>query len=395
VDPTVRPYESQLATVDRFLARLFEVARRRRAVIAVSSDHGSSLGDHGEETYGYFIYSATTHVPLVIAVPRLAGGRRIAPVVRTVDIPATVLDLVGLAPLGEDGRSLVPLMVGRGQDGPGSALLENIGIRSKYGMAPLFGVRAGPHLYVAAAHSELYDSEQDRGEVDELSGRLPRVAERLRADLARSNPGAVAPSELPDPRDRLDLYNRYRAAESMESRGERARAIDVYRSILSEQESFVFARRHLSEALLRENRMAEAEVELRYLVERRRATDTTFLNLALTRFRAKRPDEALAVIRAGLEPFPGSAALHHRAGRLLLQLQRPAEALTELDEADRLEPRFLDAQLGRAEALEALGRATEAKEAYQGVLRLGPESEEATAAHRGLERAASPRGRTR
>src|SRR5262249_37518396 len=34
------------------------------------SDHGESLGDHGENTHGYFIYQSTLHVPLIIHWPQ-------------------------------------------------------------------------------------------------------------------------------------------------------------------------------------------------------------------------------------------------------------------------------------------------------------------------------------
>ena len=51
--------------IGRFAAqKIFE-----DAVIVLTSDHGESLGDHGEETHGYFIYQSTLWVPLIIQWP--------------------------------------------------------------------------------------------------------------------------------------------------------------------------------------------------------------------------------------------------------------------------------------------------------------------------------------
>ena len=37
--------------------------------MVVTADHGESLGDHGEAAHAYFIYGATTHVPLIVRTP--------------------------------------------------------------------------------------------------------------------------------------------------------------------------------------------------------------------------------------------------------------------------------------------------------------------------------------
>jgi len=111
-----RPYDGEVTAVDGHMGRLVTGVRRRfpQTLVAALADHGESLGDHGEDTFGYFLYSATTRVPFLLSMPgRLPSGRRVAPVVRTADLAPTLLDLVGLpAPPALDGASLVPLPVG-------------------------------------------------------------------------------------------------------------------------------------------------------------------------------------------------------------------------------------------------------------------------------------------
>jgi arylsulfatase A-like enzyme len=66
-------YDQELAYVDDSLGKFFEFLARsgldRRALLVLFSDHGESLGDHGENTHGYFIYRSTLHVPLIFHWP--------------------------------------------------------------------------------------------------------------------------------------------------------------------------------------------------------------------------------------------------------------------------------------------------------------------------------------
>jgi len=72
-------YDQELAYVDDSLGSFFEFLARsgldRRALVVLFSDHGESLGDHGENTHGYFIYDSTLHVPLIVHWPDTAETR--------------------------------------------------------------------------------------------------------------------------------------------------------------------------------------------------------------------------------------------------------------------------------------------------------------------------------
>jgi arylsulfatase A-like enzyme len=380
-----RAYDAEMASVDEQMGRLIAGARSRRpqTLVVALADHGESLGEHGEDTFGYFLYSATTRVPLLVSMPgQVPSGVRVTPVVRTVDLAATLLDLVGLPPLpATDGVSLVPLMVGRATEGPGSAAIENLSLRNKYGLAPLFALRSGPYLYVKAPRPELYDTAQDPAERDDASARLTQVAARLASELAARVPDSAAGTGgRRDPKDALDLYNRYQLALDTEGRHEFEQAVAAHRSILSEEPGFLYSRRKLTELLIRAGRMQESEVELKDLIAKKEAVDGTYLNIALLRYRAKKPDEALEWLAKGEAAFPRSAALRHRRGRLLLETKQHAEAEKELREALSLEPRMLDAYVALGQALDAQGRNEEARAVLQEVRRVAPESPEAAEA---------------
>lgn len=383
-----RPYDGEIAALDRAVGRLRAkvTAARPETIVAVVADHGDALGDHGEEGFGYFLYSATTRVPFLLALPGAAPrGVAVPAVVRTIDLLPTLLDLCGLRVPRLDGSSLRPLVEGRTQDSPGPARIENLDLRRGFGLAPLQAVRQGTHLYVRAPRPELYDVARDPGEKEDViaqQSQPARALEDLIEDAGSSNDkGAAA-----DPKDFLDLLRRYRAAQQIDAKGDGAHAAIVFRSILSEAPDFTLARISLSEALIHAERFDEAQGVLDEIMKRGEANDGTYLNMALAYHRSGRSEEALDWLRKGQKAFPRSAALRHRTGRLLLQLKKPEEAVAELEESLRLDPQFLDARLALGLAEEARGRVEPARAALQEVQRTSPASLEAKEAGEALSR---------
>ena len=113
------PYHGELAHVDRQLGRLFDAlgstGLTEKTLVVLTSDHGESLGEHGENTHSAFVYESTMRIPLVFSgPPELSSGQRVAAPVRSIDIAPTILDWLGLSPLEQaDGTSLLPLLRGQ------------------------------------------------------------------------------------------------------------------------------------------------------------------------------------------------------------------------------------------------------------------------------------------
>src|SRR5438309_2658193 len=110
------PYDGEIAYADSALGKLFAYLRQRGlydgALVAVMSDHGESLGAHGEAMHGIFLYDETIHVPLLFKLPSaLLAGRRVSTRVRLIDVAPTLLSMLSLPlPPTFQGESLVPLM---------------------------------------------------------------------------------------------------------------------------------------------------------------------------------------------------------------------------------------------------------------------------------------------
>ena len=68
------------------------------SLIVALSDHGESLGEHGEDEHGFFVYNATVQVPLIVKPPAgsgIAAGRHSEPV-ETTAVSPTLLQLAGV-----------------------------------------------------------------------------------------------------------------------------------------------------------------------------------------------------------------------------------------------------------------------------------------------------------
>ena len=76
--------------------------------MALTSDHGEELFDHGSFEHGHALWQELLHVPLAFWGPGVRPGREATPV-SLVDLAPTLLEAVGLPPLpGTDGISLWP-----------------------------------------------------------------------------------------------------------------------------------------------------------------------------------------------------------------------------------------------------------------------------------------------
>ena len=115
------PYHGDVSAADAalqpLLAPILAAGRAGRTLVVLTSDHGESLGEHGEATHGVFAYEAALRVPLIIYQPRLVPVAVIDTPAQHIDLLPTILDAVALeSPSGLPGRSLLPAMTGSARD---------------------------------------------------------------------------------------------------------------------------------------------------------------------------------------------------------------------------------------------------------------------------------------
>ena len=94
-------YDDCISYLDRRLGILLDELTRRGVLddtlVIVAADHGEHLGDHFLFFHGCSLYRQLVQVPLVIVDPKGAAGRVVGEPVSLRDLPATIVDLLGLA----------------------------------------------------------------------------------------------------------------------------------------------------------------------------------------------------------------------------------------------------------------------------------------------------------
>ena len=109
-----------------FLERLGALGLADDTLIVVTSDHGEEFEDHGSWGHGHSVYQELLHVPLMFRLPkRLEGGTKVGDAVSTLDICATVTELLGVPAMEHnEGHALVGLMLGEAPAQPSVAFSD-------------------------------------------------------------------------------------------------------------------------------------------------------------------------------------------------------------------------------------------------------------------------------
>ncbi|HUY35693.1 MAG TPA: sulfatase [Pirellulales bacterium] len=174
-------YLNSIRGIDEKIAWLLGELDRRQmldsTLVAITADHGASLGQHGQWTHAFAVYEQTIHVPLVLLHRSLGQlPRRSAVIGEHVDIGPTLLDVLGIpAPEEWQGRSL---------------FRPNASSRAYFMCVAnelTLGLRDGPykyHYYVDTQREELFDVETDFEELDNLADKQPERCLEYRRRVA-------------------------------------------------------------------------------------------------------------------------------------------------------------------------------------------------------------------
>jgi arylsulfatase A-like enzyme len=395
-------YNSAITSCDAAVGKLIIALQQRKiyenTAVIVVADHGESLGAHGEDTHGIFLYDETIHVPLLVKLPegrpatKLAATRvaatRVAAKVRLVDISPTLLEIAAIpVPSQMLGQSL--LRVARAS---GSASDQPVYSRTDlplrgFGWSPLESWRAGKYLYIRAPKPELYDLVADPGAAHNLaqtskatldtmaaqldnfdrhfSGEAGKSAELSSSEmqklaslgyvgLQKSSASAAAVGGI-DPKDKIATANKVlglvwgRAPSPAQA--ERTGAPGKPGVGLTGWSSSSVSQQKLALVIAALEPIVSADPNL-YLAQ-------YALGVALTQ--KAQYAEAVKHLHKAIELQPDSAWAHYEIGASLLKTGDFKTAIVHLEIATGRLPGFSPAYTALADAYEHAGRAEDAK----------------------------------
>lgn len=365
------PYDGEVAASDLALGPLLQPILaegvRGRTLVVLTSDHGESLGEHGEATHGIFAYEASLRVPLILYHPASWKPAATSDPARHVDILPTILDALGIAaPIDLPGRVLLPPVERRTTADP-SYFEAMTGTLSR-GWAPLRGFVRDEVKFIDLPVPELYDLQADpretRNRARAESGRI----ESWRTDVERLGAGdpATPASESRDTRERLRSLG-YLAGGGVRPRGRRYTEADDPKHLIALDTL-------LQEVVGRylDGDLAGALNRCRDLVRRRPAMPVSLLYLAHL-------ERESGHIEKGIEALSRAAALNGNdpetlalLGAYLTEAGRPRAAVERLEPLATGEPPEIDVLVSYALALARIGRFDAAFAALDRAQRVDP-----------------------
>lgn len=382
-----KPYDAEIAFADAELGRLIDYLGARdlldRTVIVVMGDHGESLGDHGEQSHGFFIYESVIRVPLIIRAPYSGmQGRRVADPVRSADVMPTALDLLGLpVPATVEGQSFVPLMTGAATELGLETYTEATYPLHHFGWSDLRALRSGRFKLIAAPRPELYDLQNDPDEAsnlfterrtlgDQMLARLQALERAMKSEGVKAEPALeVDPdarerlaalgyvgtfvattatadrANLADPKDKVRLFNLMTNARELSKGDDRfERIVGMLTQVTKEDPHVIDAWFMLGNEHVKANRPAEAIEFFKKALALKPDYDLAVVNMANAYRRLGRDDEALVGYRRFLDLDPRNPQVRYQVAQILIEREQYDEARNELRQALELEPRLAAAR---------------------------------------------------
>jgi arylsulfatase A-like enzyme len=202
-------YDGEVSYLDHKIGELIEFLKRNHTydntLIIVTADHGEHFGEHDLYSHVASLYEPILHIPLIIKYPEWIHKRaRISELAQLIDIYPTVIEALDLDPRflkGVQGTSLfetnktakyhdyiiaewegrIPdFVMKRMKNSDGDSIVDKF-------REPMSMIREGRYKYIlnSKGREELYDLDNDKREVNNISEKKNEIRKRLREKLTQ------------------------------------------------------------------------------------------------------------------------------------------------------------------------------------------------------------------
>lgn len=373
------PYDGEIAYADHELGRVITWLKHNqlydRTLVVFLSDHGESLGEHGEQEHGFFVYNSTVHIPMIVKPPAGSDFRqgRVSGPVETTAIAPTLLRVAGIHDEIEKQLKSSALL-GTNARTAEEAYSETFYPFSSFGWSPLHALETSRYQYIDAPEPELYDLASDPAEKNNLAQQQPATVavlkEKLRTllqehpftpaqnDNSELSPDAIEKlralgyvayrspvsaqalaAGLPDPKERLREFNSILQAEDALHRGD----LDAGKSLLLQVQkkdlSIYVVPFSLGEAAMDQHEWDEASSEFKKCLELNPHFDQAMLGLARALGFQGKSEDAMHWTRKAIQYNPQSYLAWYQLGLLETRTDKRA-AISDYDKAVSIQGNF-------------------------------------------------------
>ncbi len=182
--------------IGQILAAVEKLGLGKDTMIIYTSDHGDMMGDHGLILKGPCPYDGILRVPLIWKVPGITNGSLSHSLISSIDIPKTILELVGIKkkqqPYGMQGLDISPILKNSEESVRDCCLIEHdeelfdfgISVRLRHLITPdnKLTIYAGLTDY-----GDLFDRKNDPHELTNLWTSKPELRNKLVKRLLHEN----------------------------------------------------------------------------------------------------------------------------------------------------------------------------------------------------------------
>ncbi len=362
-------YDHAVSATDAAVGKLLNFLRARSiyedSVIVVAGAHGESLGAHGEDTHGMFLYDETIRVPLLLKLPKLLlAGKQVKNRVRLLDVAPTILEAVAIpVPSQMQGQSLLRISQSNAQADQLAYARSDLPVQG-FQSAAIESLRAGKYLYIRAPRPELYDLFADpnatrnlaptsKATLDTLAAQLQSLDDRLANSPGRDASGGLSSAEMQklaslgyvglqksaagvsaasqgiDPKDVVGTANKVLAALRDLDDGHSDKAIAGLRPVLAAQPNTYLAQYAMGMAFAQKQQYADAVGYLHKAIELQ--PDSAFAHYAMGLNLEKTGDFKTASVHLEIaaQRLPDLSALHVALAAAYDHLGRAQDAARE------------------------------------------------------------------
>ena len=300
-------YDGEVAYVDSELRKVLVHLEKHdlfdQTLIVFTGDHGESLGQHGEMTHGYLAYNTTLWIPLILVAPGI-HPRQVDQQVCHIDLFPTICDFCGLKkPDFLQGISLLSSMKGKRLP-KRTIYFESLYPYYSRGWAPINGFIDGREKYIQSPIPEFFDLEKDFGEVSNLAENRNlekdrKKLERIMREQSHSESGKAR--QRADRESLEKLRSLGYISNPQQEKKENFGPEDDVKSLLPFHNKATQAWE-----LFMEGKNHEAMNLVKEVITEREDVDIAYTNLAKMYKEQGGIEEALSVLKLGLEKLPSN-----------------------------------------------------------------------------------------